>query len=78
MVVYRQFCVCVQDVLERVTVGEFLPNDFLIKLFSIYVCTHDMEVEGLCGNIGFLICGYDRDNFNTVSLAISCIGIVTM
>ncbi len=57
-----------QYILNKLTYGDFIPNDFLIKFFAKFVCTADMEVEGLCGDIIFLICGFDRDNLNIVSV----------
>lgn len=63
-----QFTVLLQFLFNTFSHGEFLPNDELIKLFAKYVCTVDMKVEDdVCGNIVFLICGFDRDNLNDVS-----------
>ncbi len=53
--------------MNKFTDGEFLPSDFIIKFFAKYICTADMKVEdGVCGNIVFLICGFDRENLNDV------------
>lgn len=54
----------IAPVLDIFTHGEFIPNYPIVKLFAKYACTVDMEVEGLCGNIIFLICGFDKDNLN--------------
>lgn len=53
--------------LDKISYGEFLPNNILLDLFAKEVCTADMQVEGLCGDVIFLICGFDRDNLNMVS-----------
>ncbi len=57
-----------QFVLSRVTDGEFIPNDFVIKFLAKEVCTQAMATEGLCGGIIFLICGFDIHNLNMVTM----------
>ena len=56
-----------QFVMNIFTNGEFLPNYEIVKLFAKEACTADMEALNLCGNIIFLICGFDPDNLNVVS-----------
>ena len=47
--------------------GEFFPYTELIKWLGECICTVDMEIEGLCGDIIFLLCGFDRNDFNIES-----------
>ena len=60
--------VCVQPILNAVTDGEFFPNNFLIDFFAKDVCTLEMAVEGVCEDVIFLVCGYDKNNLNEVSV----------
>ena len=47
--------------------GEFFPNDALIDFLAEYVCPFDRELEKLCRDVIFLICGFDVQNINVVS-----------
>lgn len=51
------------------TDGEFLPTSKLSKYLSELVCSPRLKlIEGLCGDVLFLLCGFDPDstNFNQV------------
>lgn len=67
--VYCHVFVLLQYVLSRVTDGEFLPNDILIKFFAKNVCPDSVPVEDVCSSIIFLVCGLDVSNLNVVSWA---------
>ena len=56
----------IQFIFNKLDHGEFLPNDFLIKFFAKDVCTAEMVALDLCGDIIFLVCGFDRANLNIV------------
>ena len=45
--------------------GEFLPNDDLMQFFAKELCPTDLDV--VCANVLFLICGFDEKNMNDVS-----------
>ena len=53
--------------LDIVGDGEFLPHSKLIDWLSDQVCPVDRTVEGVCEDILFLSCGFDRENMNLVS-----------
>ncbi|KAM4636019.1 putative lysosomal acid lipase/cholesteryl ester hydrolase isoform 2-T2 [Discoglossus pictus] len=42
---------------------EFLPQSYLIKWLATHFCTHDL-VDHLCGNIFFVLCGFNEKNLN--------------
>jgi lysosomal acid lipase/cholesteryl ester hydrolase len=42
---------------------EFLPQNAFLKWLSTHVCTHVILKE-LCGNIAFLLCGFNEKNLN--------------
>ncbi|XP_053709446.1 gastric triacylglycerol lipase [Synchiropus splendidus] len=42
---------------------DFLPQNRLIQWLAEHVCTHEHLGE-LCGNIFFLLCGFDEENLN--------------
>lgn len=44
----------------------FLPQSALIKFFAIEFCSKK-PISVLCGNIFFLLCGFDEKNLNMVS-----------
>ena len=47
--------------------GEFAPNDQFIDWAADLICPTDIEIEDLCRDVIFLICGYDASNLNVVS-----------
>ncbi|XP_040128225.1 lysosomal acid lipase/cholesteryl ester hydrolase isoform X2 [Ictidomys tridecemlineatus] len=53
------------DVLFKEIFGhkEFLPQNEVLKWLGIHVCTHVILKE-LCGNIFFLLCGFNEKNLN--------------
>ena len=54
--------------------GEFLPNDQLMKFLAKEVCPSDLDV--VCANVLFLICGFDEKNTNDVSVLLyTCIAV---
>ncbi|XP_017508847.1 lysosomal acid lipase/cholesteryl ester hydrolase isoform X1 [Manis javanica] len=44
-------------------VKEFLPQSAFLKWLSTHVCTH-VVLKELCGNIFFLLCGFNERNLN--------------
>lgn len=55
-----------QDILGT---KEFLPQNNFIKWMSEHVCTH-VVLKELCGNLFFVICGFNERNLNMVCLLI--------
>lgn len=49
----------------------FLPQSALIKFFAIQFCSKK-PISVLCGNIFFLLCGFDEKNLNMVSFFFCC------
>ena len=45
--------------------GEFLPNDAFIKILDAVFC-EDSWLDEACGDVLFLICGFDEKNLNIV------------
>ncbi|XP_058399468.1 lysosomal acid lipase/cholesteryl ester hydrolase isoform X2 [Diceros bicornis minor] len=50
-------------------VKQFLPQSKLLKWLSIHVCTHVILKE-LCGNIFFILCGFNERNLNMSRVAV--------
>lgn len=50
----------IEDVLGH---KQFLPQTALLKWMGVHVCTHAILKE-LCGNIFFVICGFNEKNLN--------------
>ncbi|CAH2322149.1 lysosomal acid lipase cholesteryl ester hydrolase isoform X1 [Pelobates cultripes] len=42
---------------------EFLPQTYLIRWLATHFCTHEVTEE-LCGNIFFVLCGFNEKNLN--------------
>ncbi|KAG8435537.1 hypothetical protein GDO86_013463 [Hymenochirus boettgeri] len=42
---------------------EFLPQTYLITWLATHFCTHEL-VDKLCGNVFFLLCGFNEKNLN--------------
>ena len=57
----------VLDVLSLLGGGEFFYRSELTKLFGEFGCADDVDLVDLCGNVLFLISGYDHSNLNDVS-----------
>ena len=54
-----------QHLLDIVGHGEFLPSKGLVSDLGELFCKTDLEEE-VCGDILFLICGFDKKNMNEV------------
>lgn len=52
----------IEYALNALGTGEFFPNDELLVEVSKYFC--DTPLKEICGNVLFLICGFDRNNLN--------------
>ncbi len=51
--------------------GEFFPDYEILKILGKDLCTPDLKViDGLCEDVLFLICGFDRGDTNIVSVII--------
>jgi pimeloyl-ACP methyl ester carboxylesterase len=50
--------------------GEFSPNNEFIDWAADYICPSDIEIEKLCRNVIFLICGFDVSNFNVTRIPV--------
>ncbi|TKC46044.1 hypothetical protein EI555_013901 [Monodon monoceros] len=50
-------------------VKEFLPQSTFVKWLSIHVCTH-VILEELCGNVFFVMCGFNERNLNMSRVAV--------
>ncbi|XP_051838628.1 lysosomal acid lipase/cholesteryl ester hydrolase isoform X2 [Antechinus flavipes] len=46
-------------------VNEFLPQNWVLKWLGTHVCSHTLLKE-LCGNLLFVICGFNERNLNMV------------
>ncbi|MEE6485521.1 hypothetical protein FKM82_014314 [Ascaphus truei] len=42
---------------------EFLPQTYVIRWLATHFCTHEV-VEEICGNIFFVLCGFNKQNLN--------------
>ncbi len=60
----------IQYLLDIFGHGEFLPNNKLFDWLGDKVCPFDVDVEDICEDALFIVCGYDRDNLNLVSLLV--------
>ena len=59
----------VEDALSVISGGEFFYSSELTKVFGEFGCTFDTNTDlvDVCGNVLFLISGYDHNNLNEVS-----------
>lgn len=60
-------------------IKDFLPNNDLMKFLADHVCVSDLA--GVCGDVVFLVCGFDRPNLNEVckaQLIVTCCSMTTM
>lgn len=53
---------CLQDLFGR---RDFLPQSYMIEWFAEHVCAKHLLSE-LCGNLFFVLCGFDEKNLNMV------------
>ncbi|XP_011499460.1 PREDICTED: lipase 3-like [Ceratosolen solmsi marchali] len=44
--------------------GEFLPQNILLKFLAKYGCDINVSEEKICANTLFVICGFDKNEFN--------------
>lgn len=51
-----------QDLFGR---RDFLPQSYMIEWFAEHVCAKHLLSE-LCGNLFFVLCGFDEKNLNMV------------
>ena len=56
-----------QVFLDVVGDGEFFPNSKPIDWLAQVLCPFDKDIEQLCENVLFLICGFDVKTMNLVS-----------
>ena len=45
---------------------DFLPSDRFIRWLADFVCS-EKDLETFCGDIVFVICGFDKKQLNMVS-----------
>ena len=64
-----------QYILDHVGDGEFLPQDFFLNYLAAELCRTDVKI--VCGDVLFLICGWDTGNLNDVS-KFPCIHLVDL
>lgn len=50
-------------------VYEFLPTSELMQIGGQLVCKDEAITQALCSNVLFLICGYNSEQLNTVSIS---------
>ncbi|XP_012231415.1 lipase 3 [Linepithema humile] len=44
--------------------NEFLPQSTILRILAGYGCDADLFKEKICSNVLFLICGFDKEQFN--------------
>lgn len=49
---------------------EFLPQNNFLRFFAKYGCDQNIVENEICADMIFMICGYDREQFNYVSIMI--------
>ncbi len=65
-----------QFLLEHIGTGEFFGTSEIIKIFGKDVCIPQFHlIDGLCEDVLFLICGFDPDNINIVSITHACMHV---
>jgi len=47
---------------------EFLPQNSVLHFLEKYACDINYFEKEICTNILFLICGFDKEQFNYVSI----------
>ena len=53
-------------VLDTLGKGEFGPHNDIIDWAADIICPADVEIEKICRDVIFLICGFDSQNLNLV------------
>lgn len=53
-----------QELLDILGVHDFLPSNKLLEFLAQKVCGGSHQAEIVCGNIAFLIAGFDTSNLN--------------
>lgn len=53
---------CLQDMFGK---RDFLPQSYMIEWLAEHVCAKRLLSE-LCGNLFFVLCGFDEKNLNMV------------
>lgn len=61
-VIFDYVFVSLQDIFGR---RDFLPQSHMIEWFAEHVCAKHVLSE-LCGNLFFILCGFDEKNLNMV------------
>ncbi|CAG2059734.1 unnamed protein product, partial [Timema podura] len=56
--------------LKMIGVYEFLPNSEFLTLVGGLFCKDDALTQKLCGNVLFLMCGFNQDQLNTTLLPV--------
>lgn len=57
----------INSMLKLLGIGEFLPNNWIMKMFNDMYC-HSTSNSNLCSSILFVLCGYDSDQLNKTML----------
>ncbi len=58
-----------QFLLEHIGTGEFFGSSDIIKFLGKDVCIPQFHlIDGICEDVLFLICGFNPDNINIVSI----------
>jgi len=55
-------------IIEHLGMGEFLPSNWLMDWLADFVCG-DSQLEFICENIVFLLCGYDEGQMNKTMMS---------
>jgi len=55
------------NIMHWLGIGEFLPSNLLMDCLASMFC-HEGLTQGICSNILFLLCGYDKPQMNTTLL----------
>jgi len=55
---------------------DFLPQSNMIEWFAEHVCTEQLLSE-MCGNLFFILCGFDEKNLNMVRMNLQMIMVMT-
>lgn len=55
--------------------NEFMPQSSILKFLAKYGCELTEAERYICENTIFIICGFDKDQFNAVSVFYFMLGI---
>ena len=61
---------CLQKLIDLFGIHDFLPSNVLLEFIAQEVCGHSHSTEKVCGNIVFLIAGFDTSNLNDTRLPV--------